>query len=934
MIKPSRKGVAKTQTEQLSFMQRFGLFFYDRHEVTYLYLLALVVLGALSYAVLMQRQGFPAVDVPVSVVNGTYFVNNRQKVDADITRPATQALSRLPEVESVTSQAGDTFFVIIVRYKEGTTSAAGNTLARATLEDGKLLPPSVQAEYKPINATKFAEEYDLLVSVYGTSKTSLRQLNDGAVRVAAELQKHHGISRATVLKQFESGVDPRTGKTATELRHFDRLGIRAGGSFSFHPSVSIGVISSSGADALKLSDDVHAAVEDIRDEPGNKDLGVLVTADFAEDIREQTSGLQRSLLEGLAVVLLICFLLISWRASVTAALAMFTVVLTTLAILYLTGNTLNTITLFALILSLGLIVDDTVIKVEAIDAAKSESRRKRHIVALAAKRVSLASVAGTATTMLAFAPMLFIGGTLGDFIRVLPVTVIISLAMSLLVSLVLVPLFASGIILRGHPKPGRNPITRLETFVSGGLAQLVLVGTRSRVKGALIGLTAFSIAGALIVASLPFFQKLQFDIFPATKDTNVLQAAISFPPNTSIGQAQTAVDGINARIAQTLGENLERVTYRNSGSPTEALATIDLISFKDRDQTSPHLAEELQEQLRDYDTARIKVSQVDVGPPKEDLPFRAQIHGEDEAKTTAFANDVVKFLSGRTVKRPNGAEARVTRVEIANPTQVMRAHGERVVEVRAGFDADDTSALVGATQEEVEGAFPPGKVAAYGLPEDALGFDFGAETQNQESFSSLLIAFPILLCVMYLLMAFQFKSFLQPLLIFMAIPFSFFGVAVGLYLTDNPLSFFVMVGFFALIGIAVNNTILLTDYANQARKEGRGRRDAIAYAVRARFRPLITTSLTSVVALVPLALSDPFWEALSVTLICGLLSSTFLVVVAFPYIYLGGEVLRIFGSRLWRRQLPALLQYPLDLVIAPIRLLALLLHIIFRHKPA
>ena len=681
-----------------------------------------------------------------------------------------------------------------------------------------------------------------------------------------------------------------------------------------------------------MSDDVHAAVEDIRGQPANKDLGITVTADFAEDIREQTSGLQRSLLEGLAVVLLVCFLLISWRASVTAALAMFTVVLATLAILYLTGNTLNTITLFALILSLGLIVDDTVIKVEAIDAAKSESRHKRHIVALAAKRVSLASVAGTVTTMLAFAPMLFIGGTLGDFIRVLPITVIISLAMSLLVSLVLVPLFASGIILRGHPKPGRNPITKLEGVVSSGLARLVLVGTRSRAKGALIGLAAFLVAGVMIAASLPFFQKLQFDIFPATKDTNVLQAAISLPASASIDQTQTVVDEINLRIEETLAGNLERITYRNSGSPTEALATIDLVSFKDRDQPSPQLVEDLQKRFDGYRNAQVKVSQVDVGPPKEDLPFRAQIHGEDQAKTTALANDIVKYLSERTVTRPSGTEAQVTRVEIANPTQIMRSDGEKVVEIRAGFDADDTSALVGSAQEAVEQAFPPGKVAAYGLSDNALRFDFGAETQNQESFSTLLIAFPILLCVMYLLMALQFRSFLQPLLIFMAIPFSFFGVALGLYLTDNPLSFFVMVGFFALIGIAVNNTILLTDYANQARKEGRGRRDAIAYAIKARFRPLITTSLTSVVALIPLALSDPFWEALSVTLICGLLSSTFLVVVTFPYIYLGGEALRIFGSKLWHRQLPVFLQYPLDLLIAPVRLVAFLLHIIFRHN--
>jgi multidrug efflux pump subunit AcrB len=262
----------------------------------------------------------------------------------------------------------------------------------------------------------------------------------------------------------------------------------------------------------------------------------------------------------------------------------------------------------------------------------------------------------------------------------------------------------------------------------------------------------------------------------------------------------------------------------------------------------------------------------------------------------------------------------------------VRSDGERIVEIGAGFDAEDTSALVAAAQDKVEAEFTTEKIANYGLDGNALRFDFGTESDNQESFRTLLVAFPILLVVMYLLMALQFKSFLQPLLIFMAIPFSFFGVSLGLYLSDNPLSFFVMIGFFALIGIAVNNTILLTDYANQARKEGMGRIDAVAYAVKARFRPLITTSLTSVVALVPLALSDPFWEALSFTLIFGLLSSTFLVVVAFPYVYLGGEVLRMFGHKLWVRELPRVIQISLDVLIAPVRLTAYILHIIFRHK--
>ena len=156
--------------------------------------------------------------------------------------------------------------------------------------------------------------------------------------------------------------------------------------------------------------------------------------------------------------------------------------------------------------------------------------------------------------------------------------------------------------------------------------------------------------------------------------------------------------------------------------------------------------------------------------------------------------------------------------------------------------------------------------------------------------------------MIYFVLAFQFRSFLQPLLIFLAIPFSLFGITLGLYLTNNPFSFFAALGFFALIGLSLKNTILLTDYANQARRAGLGTVDAAHEALAQRFRPLIATSLTAVVSLIPLALSSPFWEGLAVVLIFGLLSSTFLVITVFPYYYLGSEYLRQHTSRHYWRQ--------------------------------
>jgi multidrug efflux pump subunit AcrB len=150
----------------------------------------------------------------------------------------------------------------------------------------------------------------------------------------------------------------------------------------------------------------------------------------------------------------------------------------------------------------------------------------------------------------------------------------------------------------------------------------------------------------------------------------------------------------------------------------------------------------------------------------------------------------------------------------------------------------------------------------------------------------------LLLIVIYLVLAFQFRSLLQPLLIFMAIPFSIFGVMGGLFITNNPISFFALLGFFALIGLSIKNTILLTDFANQSRRDGLNPVDAVLAALKERFRPLIATSLTAVLSLVPLAITSPFWEGLAVVLIFGLISSTILVLTVFPYYYLGVEFIR------------------------------------------
>lgn len=921
----------KAKKDSLNILQRLGLFFHDKRETTLVFWVAIVVFGFVSYTTLMQRQGFPNVDVPISVVSGTYFVNDAARVDSEIAKPLANELLRLPEVRSVNTQSNAVFYSAVIRFNDGVSSAKGNTLVEQTITKKQILPKTATATFKAIEAGRFAEQSDMLVSVSTDNFTDAKTLQNDAQRVADQLASVDGVKRAIVLKQVEFGIDPRTNQIKTQTTSFDTIATRDGsGAIIFRPSVIIGVQAQPATDALKLYDAVDSKIDVLSQHEDFKNLHLVIAADFAEGIREQISSLQQSLLEGLIVVIIVSCMLISIRAGFVTALSMITVLFATIGVLYGLGITLNTITLFALILSLGLIVDDTTIMVEAIDAGQYEYRSRRKVVAMAIKRVARASFAGTITTMLAFAPMLFISGILGDFIRVLPLTIIIALAVSLITSLTLVPYLARIIV--SKKKHSDHIITRIEKRTSNALAAKVLATGTSKKMRIIFGGGSLLIAGLLTFASFPLFLKLKFDIFPSTKDSNTLNVKIVYPDGVTIDQAGQIAGNVNIIIGDTLGKNIQRITYQSTGNTVSATATISLVPFTDREVTSQQMITQLTNEFSVFTSAHVSVSQVDAGPGKDDYPFAVQIFSDDSAKAFALADDMQKFLQDNTVTRIDGSTAKIVRTNTSHQSIITRIDGKKYLEVRAGFAENDVSALVVAAQELVTDTYTPTKLATFGFSTSDIAFDFGSESNNQDSFKSMLYAFPLLLLAMYILLVLQFRSFLQPLLIFSAIPFSFFGVALGLKLTDNPLSFFVLVGFFALIGIAVNNTILLTDYANQAMLQGLGRYEAVALAVRTRFRPLIATSLTSIVALIPLALADPFWQSLSVTLIFGLLSSTFLVIIAFPYYYLVGEWLRGIGSRGWQRQLGAGAQALFNILTAPLRVVSFIFWVVFSWR--
>ncbi|HSM67620.1 MAG TPA: efflux RND transporter permease subunit, partial [Ilumatobacteraceae bacterium] len=288
--------------------------------------------------------------------------------------------------------------------------------------------------------------------------------------------------------------------------------------------------------------------------------------------------------------------------------------------------------------------------------------------------------------------------------------------------------------------------------------------------------------------------------------------------------------------------------------------------------------------------------------PVVEFPFAVQIDVDETtvAAGEAFAEEIRDELLGLELE---GGDVTIVDSIVSTAGEIARVDGDRFIEVRAKYDTDEVTSNLNATQDFLEEQFPPAELEARGLAADALRFDFGVESDNQDDFAALGVAGIVALLLMLVVITVQFRSLAQSLLIFLAIPFSFLGVFTILSITDNPLSFLVTVGFIALIGVAVNNTILLVDAANRARRGGASASEAVQDAITRRFRPLVATTLTTVVGLLPLALSDPFWESLGFTLIGGLVSSTFFVILTFPAFYLGLEAIRTPVRNLGRRAL-------------------------------
>jgi len=527
-----------------------------------------IVAGMTAYGWGLDREGFPPINTPIAIVTGTYFVDDADQVDAEVAIPFAEAFADVADVTEVLTDARPSSFLVFVEFDSSVSSEEGT--ARLEAVDVQL-PEGAQAVYRSVNAAKFVESYDLLVSVVGPEDATPEQLQAQAVTLAAYLGQSSEIEEAAVRDLITESIDPRTGEAEARLTRFTRVALGPG---AFQDAIAIGVVRSDASelDVLEFSDAVDDRLASA-ESPLDAGFTAEITADFATGVRQQLSSLTGNLLTGLLAVAVVSLLLIGWRVAVLTAGFMAVVLMGSLLGLWVVGFTLNTITLFGLILTLGLLVDDAIVISEAIDANRdepdpTESVRELGVIRRALDRVGAASFAGTLTTAVVFSPMLFVGGILGEFIRPIPTTVIITLLLSFLFSIVFIPMIGRVFLLKG--KMPNNPIIRAEKAVARATGRLAGWPAGRGFAGFLAGITAVVLAFALIVVGFGMAGNLGFAIFPTGKDSVGLALDVAFPPGTTIDEAQAISEEIDEIVVDVLGDDLLRAQYARGTSKSSS----------------------------------------------------------------------------------------------------------------------------------------------------------------------------------------------------------------------------------------------------------------------------------------------------------------------------------------------------------------------------
>lgn len=686
--------------------------------------------------------------------------------------------------------------------------------------------------------------------------------------------------------------------------------------------------------------------------------------DQSRNVAHRLSGFVRDF--ALAILLVLVTLLpLGLRASAIVMVSIPLSLAIGVALLSVSGFSINQLSIVGFVIALGLLVDDSIVVVENIARFVREGHGRRQAAIAATRQIGVSVLGCTATLIFAFLPLLFLPGTPGQFIRSLPLAVVYTILASLFVALTIIPFLAS-IVLDRHERADGNWFLRKTTRAIERSYRPALHAALRHPR------LTLALAGAMFVGSLLLVPRVGFSLFPNAGMPQFL-VKIEAPDGASLDETDRAVrfvEGVLQRHAEittylgNVGQGNANIYYNMAQQTTKA-SYGEIVAAVDRydPKRTPLLLDELRRELDGFVGAKIEIAEFENGPPIE-APIAIRLLGESQEELKKGAAALARVLEetpgtlyvrnplqqtktdlrveidraraammgvpmaeiDRTVRlglaglpvgsfREPGSDldARVINVTLPrdghagldqlqrlmvtslsgaqvplaqvaelgfalSPTTMSHYNKERSVTVTAfvqsGYNTDRV------TKEVL------GKLGALHLPPGYRVVPAGEIESRQESFGGLGIALIVAAFGIVAVLVLEFRTFRSTLIVASVIPLGIVGGIAALWLSGNTLSFTGSIGFVALIGIEVKNSILLVDFTNQLRAAGHGLDDAIERAGQIRFMPILLTTLTAIGGLLPLALEgSSLYSPLAWIIIGGLVTSTILTRVVTPVAY-------------------------------------------------
>ena len=705
------------------------------------------------------------------------------------------------------------------------------------------------------------------------------------------------------------------------------------------------------------------------------DIHIRTVVDGSDNILNTLNSLKETIIVTFLIVMLVVYLFLGrWRATFIIVLAIPISLLASLMYLWATGNTLNIVSMSALSIAIGMVVDDAIVVLENISTHLERGAKPKEAAVHATQEVGISVIASTLTMLAVFLPLTMIKGMAGLMFKQLGWITSIIMIVSTIGALTLIPMLCSQ-FLRFKPKTGKihdlifGNFNKFIDLISKGYGKLInwCIGHRTIVV--IISLVVFVGTIGLIGPQIKteFMPKsddgritLQLEL-PAGTGQNITRsiahelhgkftAAIPEIVNCSyaLGQADsdnsfaamqnngTHVVSYNINIGSM--EDRERSTSEiadvirgiladypefkkirvtEGGGGMGGASTVDIEIYGYDFETSDRVAKEVQaKMIADGSFSQVLLSR-DEYTPEYQVDFDREKLALNGLNSTTAASYLSAAINGSTQSfyREDGDEYDIrvryapefrtstedieniiiynnmgkgvkikdlgTVVETLTPPSIQRKNRERLITV-SGVVATDValSDAVAATDAILADTDIPSELSV------EIG---GSYEDQQEMFGDLIMLLAMIIILVYIVMASQFESFMSPFVIMFSIPFAFVGVLLGLWVTGTPLGTMGMIGILILMGIVVKNGIVLIDYTILMRERGKSVAEASVIAARSRLRPILMTTLTTVLGMIPMAVGQgegsEMWRSLGMVVAWGLSISTLVTLVIIPTVY-------------------------------------------------